>query len=118
MHPSSTRRQFLYTAAVTAALNISASARSFGNTRELQINADFPAPPGPDRLSPQWYQRKIKQVQARMAERNLNALVLLNAHNVVYATGYFHLPTERPLAALIPASGDPALFISDLGSAQ
>ena len=46
-----------------------------------------------------------------MAERNLNALVLLNAHNVVYTTGYFHLPTERPLAVLIPASGDPALFV-------
>jgi Xaa-Pro dipeptidase len=84
----------------------------------LQIKASVPAPPGPDRLPPEWYQRKIKQVQAKMAERNLNALVLLNAHNVVYTTGYFHLPTERPLAALIPASGSPALFVPELESDQ
>jgi Xaa-Pro aminopeptidase len=45
---------------------------------------------------------QIKQVQAKMAERNLDALVLLNAHNVVYTTGYFHLPTEQLLAVLIP----------------
>ena len=113
-----TRRQFLQTAAGAAALSITTTARSFGNTRILQVVANFPAPPGPDRLPPQWYQRKIQQVQAKMAERNLNALVLLNAHNVVYTTGYFHLPTERPLAVLIPASGEPALFIPDLESDQ
>ena len=113
-----TRRRFLETAAGAAVLSITTSARSFGNTRILQVAANFPAPPGPDRLPPAWYQRKIKQVQAKMAERNLNALLLLNAHNVIYTTGYFHLPTERPLAALIPASGAPALFIPELESDQ
>jgi Xaa-Pro dipeptidase len=112
------RRRFLQTVAGAAALTISTSSRSFGNTRLLEITANYPAPPGPDRLPPEWYQRKIKQVQAKMADRNLNAMVLLNAHNVVYTTGYFHLPTERPLAVLIPASGDPALFIPALESDQ
>ena len=116
MTPS--RRRFLQTAAGAAALSVTTSARSFGNTHILQVAANFPAPPGPDRLPPEWYQRKIKQVQAKMAERNLNALVLLNAHNVVYTTGYFHLPTERPLAVLIPASGEPALFVPGLESDQ
>ncbi len=117
MGPSS-RRLFLKTATGAAALSITASATSFGKTHALQIKTNFPAPPGPDRLPPEWYQRKIKQVQAKMAERKLNALVLLNAHNVVYTTGYFHLPTERPLAVLIPASGEPALFIPELESDQ
>ena len=112
------RRRFLQTAAGAAALTISTSSHSFGNTRVLEINANYPAPLGPDRLPPEWYQRKIKQVQAKMAERNLNAMVLLNAHNVVYTTGYFHLPTERPLAVLIPSSGDPALFVPALESDQ
>jgi Xaa-Pro dipeptidase len=118
MNSRSTRRTFLKTSTRAAALTLTATASSFGNTRFLQIKADWPAPPGPDRLPPAWYQKKIKQVQEKMAERKLNALVLLNAHNVVYTTGYFHLPTERPLAALIPASGDPALFIPDLESDQ
>ena len=113
-----TRRHFLQTAAGAAALSITTSARTFGNTRILQVSATLPPPPGPDRLPPEWYQRKIKQVQAKMAERNLNALLLLNAHNVVYTTGYFHLPTERPLAVLIPASGEPALFVPELEADQ
>ena len=112
------RRRFLQSAAGAAALSITTSASSFGNTHILQVAANFPAPPGPDRLPPEWYQRKIKQVQAKMAERKLNALLLLNAHNVVYTTGYFHITTERPLAVLIPASGDPALFIPGLESDQ
>ena len=116
MTPS--RRRFMQTAAGAAAIGITTSARSFGNTRVLEVTANFPAPPGPDRLPPEWYQRKIKQVQAKMAERNLDALVLLNAHNVVYTTGYFHLPTERPLAVLIPAKGEPALFVPGLESDQ
>src|SRR3974390_893977 len=116
MRTSTSRRQFMQTAAGAAALSLTASSQTFGNTRILRINADVPAPPGPDRLPPEWYQRKIKQVQAKMAERNLNALVLLNAHNVVYTTGYFHLPTERPLAVLIPASGGPALLWPGLES--
>jgi Xaa-Pro aminopeptidase len=115
---ASSRRKFMQAAAGAAALGITTSARSFGNTRVLKISANFPAPPGPDRLPPVWYQRKIKQVQAKMAERNLDALVLLNAHNVVYTTGYFHLPTERPLAVLIPAKGEPALFVPGLESDQ
>jgi Xaa-Pro dipeptidase len=113
-----TRRRFLQTAAGAAALSVTTAARSFGNTHVLEVAANFPAPPGPDRLPPEWYQRKIKQVQAQMAELKLNALLLLNAHNVVYTTGYFHLPTERPLAVLIPASGEPIMFVPGLESDQ
>ncbi|HXW13423.1 MAG TPA: Xaa-Pro peptidase family protein, partial [Terriglobia bacterium] len=53
-----------------------------------------------------------------MAESRLDALVLLRATNVIYTTGYFHLSTERPLAVLIPRSGQPALFIPQLESDQ
>src|SRR5205814_7878178 len=76
------------------------------------------APNLPDRLTPDWYQRKIAQVQQEMEKRKLDAVVLLRAVNVIYTTGYFHLSTERPLAALIPKSGEPALFIPALESDQ
>ena len=48
-----------------------------------------PVPPmvPPDRLPPDWYRRKITQVQAAMAEHKLDALVLLHAVNVIYTTG-------------------------------
>jgi len=53
-----------------------------------------------------------------MAKHNLDALVLLKAVNVIYTTGYFHLSTERPLAALIPRAGNPVLFVPALESDQ
>ena len=83
-----------------------------------QISAALSGAGLPDRLPPDWYRRKIGQVQQEMARRKLDALVLLRAVNVIYTTGYFHLSTERPLAALIPKSGDPALFIPGLESDQ
>jgi Xaa-Pro dipeptidase len=82
------------------------------------MNTAMPDPASHDRLQPEWYQRKIRQVQEQMKKRKLNALVLLHATNVIYTTGYFHLSTERPLAALIPESGDPVLFVPELESDQ
>src|SRR5947209_904690 len=71
-----------------------------------------------DRLQPEWYKKKIQQVQQEMAKHKLDALVLVNSTNVIYTTGYFHLSTERPLAVLIPKSGEPALFIPGLEADQ
>src|SRR5215831_8409085 len=114
------RRGFLRHAAGAAALTFTSRRSVFGSTHILKVSATFSesVPNLPDRLSPDWYRRKIGQVQEEMAKRNLDALVLLKAINVVYTTGYFHLSTERPLAALIPKSGNPALFIPALESDQ
>jgi Xaa-Pro dipeptidase len=112
------RRQFLRTLTGAAALSVTAGVSSFGRTRRLSMSAALPDAGGLDRLPPDWYRRKIRQVQEQMKQRKLNAVVLLNATNVIYTTGYFHLSTERPLAALIPESGDPALFIPELESDQ
>src|SRR5512146_924066 len=109
------RRDFLRTVAGSVALT--AGSRLFGRTRVLKLSAA--APPTPhDRLQPEWYRRKIAQVQTELDKRGLDALLLLHAVNVIYTTGYFHLSTERPLAAFIPQSGDPALFIPGLETDQ
>ncbi|HLB87783.1 MAG TPA: Xaa-Pro peptidase family protein [Terriglobales bacterium] len=112
------RRQFLRTLAGAAAFSVTTDVSSFGRTRRLRMSAAMPDTGAHDRLQPEWYQRKIGQAQEQMKKRKLNALVLLNATNIIYTTGYFHLSTERPLAALIPESGDPSLFIPELESDQ
>lgn len=112
------RRQFLRTMAGAAALGVTGNVSSFGKTRRLRLSAAMPEASTHDRLQPEWYQRKIRQVQEEMKKRKLNALVLLESTNVIYTTGYFHLSTERPLAALIPESGDPVLFVPELESDQ
>ena len=88
--------------------------RAVGRTRAITLSAAVTDPEGQDRLPPEWYKKKIKQVQGEMEKRRLDGLVLLDAHNVIYTTGYFHISTERPLGVLIPKSGDPALFIPEL----
>lgn len=112
------RRTFLRTAAGAAALTLTSRLSSYGRTRTLKVSAAMSGADLPDRLPPEWYRRKIGQVQQEMAGRKLDALVLLRSVNVIYTTGYFHISTERPLAALIPKSGDPALFIPELESDQ
>src|SRR6059058_3396893 len=114
------RRTFLRSSAATAALTFTSHMSVFGRTHKLKTSAwlSGAAPNLPDRLPPDWYRRKIAQVQQEMEKRKLDAVVLLRAANVIYTTGYFHLSTERPLAALIPKSGDPALFIPGLESDQ
>jgi Xaa-Pro dipeptidase len=84
----------------------------------LRVSASAPDAGEHDRLQPDWYRRKIAQLQEQMKKHKLNAMLLLNATNVIYTTGYFHLSTERPLAALIPESGDPTLFVPELESDQ
>jgi Xaa-Pro dipeptidase len=112
------RREFLRITAGAAALSVTTNLSSFGRARRLQMSTTLPNTGSHDRLPEDWYRRKIRQVQDEMKKRNLNALVLLHATNVIYTTGYFHLSTERPLAALIPQSGDPALFVPALESDQ
>jgi len=114
------RRAFLRHAAGAAALTFTSRRSVFGRTHILNVSATVSeaAPNLPDRLSPDWYRRKVSLVQEEMAKHNLDALVLLKAVNVIYTTGYFHLSTERPLAALIPRAGNPVLFVPALESDQ
>ena len=119
MNSRNDRRQFLRTVTGAAAFGVTASRSGFGRVHRLNLRATMAnEAPEHDRLQPQWYRRKISQVQEQMKKRKLNALVLLHATNVIYTVGYFHISTERPLAVLIPDSGDPTLFIPELESDQ
>jgi len=115
---SSNRRQFLYGLTGAAALSVAARANSLGTVHRVRGLAALPPVGEHDRLPPDWYRMKVQQVQHEMKKRKLNALLLLNATNIIYTVGYFHLSTERPLAALIPESGEPALFVPELESDQ
>jgi len=68
----------------------------------------------PSLLTPDFHRRKVRQIQARLDSEGLDGLLLLDVYNVIYASGFFHIPSERPLGMFIPASGDPALFVPQL----
>lgn len=108
------RREFLKSVGGAAAVTLTSSLRSYARGRALAVQGTVLGPGGHDRLQPEWYKKKIGQVQAELQKRKLDGLLLLNATNIIYTTGYFHISTERPLAALIPKSGEPSLFIPGL----
>ena len=112
------RREFMRTLSWMAALSITTDVSQLGRMRFLRMATTVPDTGPHDRLQPDWYRRKIVEVQKKMKERKLNALLLLNATNIIYTVGYFHLSTERPLATLIPDAGDPVMFIPGLETDQ
>jgi Xaa-Pro dipeptidase len=115
---ASHRREFLRTLSGATAVSVIGNVASLGTTRRLNLAATISGSSEHDRLQPDWYRRKVKQVQKEMKKHKINAMLLLDATNIIYTIGYFHLHTERPLAALIPESGEPTLFVPELESDQ
>lgn len=66
------------------------------------------------RLDEKFYRRKIAQVQELLQRRALDGLLLLSHHQIYYLVGFFHYPTERPVALFVPQRGEPTLFVPKL----
>jgi Xaa-Pro dipeptidase len=62
-------------------------------------------------LSADFFEKKVHQIQDSLLKEELDALLLFEPANIAYATGFFHLRTERPLAGVIPQEGTPLLLI-------
>lgn len=62
-------------------------------------------------LGETFYRRKLEQIQEELDKTDLDGLLLLDMHNVIYASGFFHSPSERPIGFYVPLSGEPALFV-------
>ena len=59
------------------------------------------------------YRGRVTRVQARMAARGLDAIVLFGPHNIAYLTGMDSENLFDPQACILTASGDPVLVILD-----
>lgn len=62
-------------------------------------------------LDTNFYKRRVEHIRERLATTEFDALLLLDVHNVIYASGFFHIPSERPLGLYIPLNGEPVLFV-------
>ena len=54
------------------------------------------------RISQSEHKDRIEKVQGQMRGRGIDALYLVNPTRILYATGFSHIPTERPIALVIP----------------
>jgi Xaa-Pro aminopeptidase len=64
-------------------------------------------------LPPDHYRRRVAAIQAHIGAGGIEGLLILGAPNLMWATGFFHIPNERPLGLYLPAHGKP-LFLAPL----
>lgn len=67
-------------------------------TRSVYLGTDF-------------YRARVAQLQHAAGEAGLDGLLVLNPANLMWATGFFHIPNERPLGLYLPADGAPILLV-------
>lgn len=65
------------------------------------------------RLDPSFYERLHRDLRAGMAMRDIGLLVLDAADDVLYATGFAHRPTERPVVLALTAT-EAVLLVPEL----
>ena len=51
------------------------------------------------------HRSRIEKIQKQLRRKRLDALYLTNSARILYTTGFSHISTERPLAAVIPDEG-------------
>jgi Xaa-Pro aminopeptidase len=67
--------------------------------------------PTPQPLAEAFYRGVVARIQHKLEALGAEAMLLLDTANVVYASGFFHSPNERPVGLLVPAAGPPRLLV-------
>ncbi len=57
------------------------------------------------------YHARVAAVQRDLRNRALDGALCLDFHDVVYLTGFFHSPNERPVGCFVPVEGDVTLYV-------
>lgn len=63
------------------------------------------------RFGEAFYRARVAAIQAKIDEAGFGGFLVLNSVNVIYACGFFHVPSERPLGLYIPRVGEPRLYV-------
>lgn len=64
----------------------------------------------PVRLSSDFYRGRTAALQDRLEAVQLDGILVLNFANVIYLSGFYHIPSERPIGVYVPSRGQPILF--------
>src|SRR5712692_10494430 len=62
-------------------------------------------PSGELLISEREYKERVSKIRSTMRRKGFHALYLTSPTRILYATGFAHITTERPLAVLIPTEG-------------
>lgn len=62
-------------------------------------------------LGEAFYRGRTTAIQAAVDAAALDGILLLDPYNVIYASGFIHSVSERPIGLYVPAAGAPVLFV-------
>src|SRR5207248_10494351 len=54
------------------------------------------------KISTEEHKNRIAKIQNQLRRNRIDALYLTNSTRIIYTTGFAHISTERPIAAVIP----------------
>jgi Xaa-Pro aminopeptidase len=60
------------------------------------------------------FKSRSDRLLAYVLDRNLSGVVLFDNYYILYFTGFAFIPTERPIAFVLSANGERALFVPRL----
>src|SRR3989454_5057796 len=63
------------------------------------------------KISTEEHENRIAKIQNQLRRNRIDALYLTNSTRILYTTGFAHVSTERPLAAVIP-NEEPPFFMA------
>ncbi len=63
------------------------------------------------KISTAEHRGRIEKIQKQLRRKRIDALYLTNSTRILYTTGFAHISTERPLAAVIPVE-EPPFFMA------
>ena len=66
------------------------------------------------RLAPEFFDRTQDRVRERMSTEGFDAFVTDDPEDIAYLTGFFHHPSERPIAVWLDAAGRVRMLLPEL----
>jgi len=63
------------------------------------------------KISQEMHKKRIERVQSVLEKKNLKGMIFFNTRSIFYLVGYHHIPTERPIALVVPTDGDVGAFV-------
>jgi Xaa-Pro aminopeptidase len=65
-------------------------------------------------LSPDFHRGVLDRLREKTEAAGAEGFLVLDSHNLIYATGFFHRANERPMAVYVPVDGEPVLLVPHL----
>jgi len=66
------------------------------------------------KISEKKHKERIEKVIVQLQQHELKGMVFFNTRSIFYLVGYYHIPTERPIALTITTAGEILAFVPKL----